>query len=423
MMPDEIRTGAHPAQPPTPGNRWQEVSGIVDEALELPVEQRARFLARACPSEDLRMEVDRFLAACDRSGGFLDGAATTFAAPLLADAASPRAQDEAAALSLLRDALAGRYTIEHELGRGGMALVYLARDVRLHREVAVKLLRPEIAATLGAERFLREIETTARLTHPNILPLLDSGEAQGLLYFVMPFVTGETLRDRLDRDHRFTEAEAVRIAFEVADALEYTHRHDVLHRDLKPDNVLLANGRAVIADFGIACAINRAAVQSAHGSRSEPLTATGYSLGTPGYMSPEQAGGSRTLDGRSDIYALGCMLYEMLAGKPPFSGPTAAVIRQHLSAAAPVLAEIRPDIDPGITRAVARAMAKSPADRFATMHEFANALTAPATSYDRRSTAISEGDRALRRTTARRLMAVALLLTVAILAVIWIGFR
>jgi serine/threonine-protein kinase len=192
MMPDDVCNGAHTAQPPAPGNRWQEVSGIVDEALELPVEQRARFLARACPSDDLRMEVDRFLAACERSGGFLEGAATTFAAPLLANAASPRAEDEAAALTLLRDALAGRYTIEHELGRGGMALVYLARDVRLNREVAVKLLRPEIAATLGAERFLREIETTARLTHPNILPLLDSGEAQGLLYFVMPFVTGET---------------------------------------------------------------------------------------------------------------------------------------------------------------------------------------------------------------------------------------
>lgn len=421
MMPDDLRNGAHPAQP-APGNRWQEVSGIVDEALELPVDQRARFLARACPSDDLRMEVDRFLAACERSGGFLDGAATTYAAPLLANAASPRAQDEAAALTLLRVALAGRYTIDHELGRGGMALVYLARDVRLNREVAVKLLRPEIAATLGAERFLREIETTARLTHPNILPLLDSGESQGLLYFVMPFVTGESLRDRLDREHRFTQAEAVRIAFEVADALDYTHRHDVLHRDLKPDNVLLSNGRAVIADFGIACAINRAAVRSAHGSRSEPLTATGYSLGTPGYMSPEQAGGSRSLDGRSDIYALGCLLYEMLAGKPPFSGPTAAVIRQHLSAPAPPLADIRPDVDPAITRIVARAMAKSPGDRFATMREFASALTAPATAYDRQNTPASESDRALRRTTARRLLAVALMLAAVILAVMWIGF-
>ncbi len=422
MMPDDTGTRAQPTQPPSPGTRWQEVSGIVDEALDLPVEQRARFLARACPSDDLRREVDRFLAACEQSGGFLDGAATSFAGPLLANAESPRSQDEATALALLRDALAGRYTIEHDIGRGGMALVYLARDVRLNREVAVKLLRPEIAATLGAERFLREIETTARLTHPNILPLLDSGEAQGLLYFVMPFVTGETLRDRLDREHRFTQAEAVRIAFEVADALEYTHRHDVLHRDLKPENVLLANGRAVIADFGIACAINRAAVRSAHGSRSEPLTATGYSLGTPGYMSPEQAAGSRTLDGRSDIYALGCMLYEMLAGKPPFSGPTAAVVRQHLSAPAPVLADIRADVDPAITRAVARAMAKSPADRFATMHEFANALTAPATAYDRQNTPLSNGDRTIPPATAWRLLAVALIFAV-IFALLWIGIR
>jgi serine/threonine-protein kinase len=371
MTPDELCASDE--------RRWRETRAIVDAALELPVTERSKFLARAHLTDDVREEVDGLLRACERSEGFLHGAASAFAAPLLEGSASPRAQDEAAALTRLREALAGRYTIERELGRGGMAIVYFARDVSHEREVAVKLLRPELAASLGAGRFLREIETAARLTHQSILPVVDSGEAEGLLYLVMPYTPGETLRERLDREHRLPVQEAVRIATTIAGALGYVHMHGVLHRDLKPENVLLAHGQAFIADFGIACAITRAAGGERRTRGPSPLTATGVSLGTPGYMSPEQAVGSRTVDGRSDIYALGCLLFEMLAGRPPFTGPTADnVIRQHVNAPAPELATVRGDIDRGVAKAVARALSKSPADRFVTMRAFAEALNASA---------------------------------------------
>jgi serine/threonine protein kinase len=379
MMPDEQHAPAPAGQRPMDPGRWAETSTIVDAALELPPEERAQYLDRVCATGDLRAEVELLLRACEKSSGFLDGAASAFAAPLFADDSSPREQDEAESLERLRDVLAQRYAIERELGRGGMAIVYLARDLERDRDVAVKLLRPQLAMMMGAERFLREIETAARLTHPSILPVLDSGEAQGLLYFVMPYKSGESLRDRLDREARLESAEALRIVCELAGALGYIHRNDVLHRDLKPENVLLANGQAFLADFGIACAISRAAGRSCGGANAPPLTGAGLSLGTPAYMSPEQALGSRTLDGRSDIYALGCMLYEMLAGEPPFMGPTADnVIRQHVSVPAPRLAE-RGDVDPAVARAVSRALSKSPGDRFATMDEFATALAAPAT--------------------------------------------
>ncbi|HSJ62959.1 MAG TPA: serine/threonine-protein kinase [Gemmatimonadaceae bacterium] len=357
-------------------DRWRAVSGIVDAALELPPEERAPFLGRMCSTDDLRVEVDLLLRACERSGGFLDGAASALAAPLFAEEPSPKARDEAESLARLRETLASRYAIGREIGRGGMALVYLARDLSHSRQVAVKLLRPDLAAALGAERFLREIEIARRLTHPHILPVLDSGAAQGLLYFVMPFVGGETLRDRLAQEYRLPAVEAASIARDVAAALDHAHRNDVLHRDLKPENVLLAHGHAFLTDFGIACAITRAS-EGAADARVRPLTGAGMSLGTPAYMSPEQARGSRTLDGRSDIYALGCVLFEMLAGHPPFSGPTADnVIRQHVSARAPDLATVRSDVDAAVSNAVARALSKSPEHRFATMEEFANALTA-----------------------------------------------
>src|SRR5881398_3244428 len=215
-------------------------------------------------------------------------------------------------LARLQAALADRYTIERELGRGGMATVYLAQDRKHHRQVGIKVLKPELAAALGPERFLREIETAARLNHPHILPLHDSGEATGLLYYVMPYVEGETLRNRLDRAGQLPVAEAVQIVREVADALSHAHSHDVVHRDIKPENILLEAGHAVVADFGIARAITAAG--------GEQLTATGLAVGTPAYMSPEQAAGDSVLDGRSDVYALGCVLYEMLAGEPPFTG-------------------------------------------------------------------------------------------------------
>ena len=213
--------------------------------------------------------------------------------------------------------LAGRYTLEREVGRGGMATVYLAGDAKHNRSVAVKILRGEIAAWLGHERFLREIQIAARLTHPHILPLYDSGEAGGLLYYVMPYVDGESLRDRLQREGRLPHEDARRIAREVADALSYAHAHNVVHRDIKPGNILLEGRHAVVADFGIARAVSQAG--------GDELTTSGLVVGTPMYMSPEQVSGSE-IDGRSDVYSLGCVLHEMVMGEPPFKGPTPHVI-------------------------------------------------------------------------------------------------
>ena len=221
-------------------------------------------------------------------------------------------------LNRLQVALADRYRIEGEIGAGGMATVYLAQDLRHDRRVALKLLRPELSAVIGAERFLAEIKLTANLQHPHILPLFDSGEADGFLFYVMPFVEGESLRGRLTREKQLPVAEAVRIAAEVASALDYAHRHGVVHRDIKPENILLHDGRALVADFGIALAASKAG-----GAR---MTETGMSLGTPHYMSPEQAMGEREITARSDVYALGVVLYEMLTGDPPFTGSTAQAI-------------------------------------------------------------------------------------------------
>ncbi|MFI5210984.1 MAG: serine/threonine-protein kinase, partial [Gemmatimonadales bacterium] len=218
----------------------------------------------------------------------------------------------------LAAALADRYRLERELGQGGMATVYLAHDLRHERKVAVKVLRPELAAVIGAERFLREIKTIANLQHPHILGLIDSGEVQGTAYYVMPFVEGESLRDRLTRDKLLPIPDAVRLATEVASALDYAHRHGVIHRDIKPENILLHDGSALVADFGIALAVSQAG-----GTR---MTETGLSLGTPHYMSPEQAMGEREITACSDVYALGCVTYEMLTGEPPFTGPSVQAI-------------------------------------------------------------------------------------------------
>src|SRR5207302_658690 len=242
-------------------------------------------------------------------------------------------------------ALADHYAIERELGHGGMAIVYLARDVKHDRPVALKVLRPELAASLGTERFLREINLAARLTHPHILPLHHSGEAAGFLYYVMPYVEGESLRDRLTRERQLPLEDAVQIGREVADALSYAHAQGVVHRDIKPENILLESGHAVVSDFGIARAINAAA--------GDKLTETGLAVGTPLYMSPEQGVGSTELDGRSDIYSLGCMPYEMLAGQPPFVGPTAeSIVRQHLIADPPAVTGVRPGTPPEFTGGV-----------------------------------------------------------------------
>jgi tRNA A-37 threonylcarbamoyl transferase component Bud32 len=270
----------------------------------------------------------------------------------------------------LRDALAGRYDVEREVGHGAMAAVFLARDLRYDRRVAVKVLNRELSAALGTERFLREIDILAHLNHPHILPLLDSGEAGGFLYYVMPFVEGESLRDRLERETQLPIGDALAIAREVALALDYAHRNGFIHRDVKPENILLSDGLALVADFGIARAVNQAA-------DSDRLTGSGLSPGTPPYMSPEQASGG-TVDSRCDIYALGCVLYELLAGQPPFPGPTAqAVLARHLADPVPPLRTVRPTVPLGVERAVLKALAKVPADRYATAGEFAAALSVP----------------------------------------------
>jgi serine/threonine protein kinase/Tfp pilus assembly protein PilF len=268
----------------------------------------------------------------------------------------------------LRSALADRYAIERELGQGGMATVYLATDLRHERKVALKILRPELASILGGERFLAEIKTTANLQHPHILPLLDSGEADGTLFYVMPYVEGESLRDRLVREKQLPLGDALQIAREVADALGYAHAHGVVHRDIKPENVLLESGHAVLADFGIAKAIAAAGTTR--------LTQTGLAVGTPQYMSPEQAAGEGDLDGRSDLYSLGCVLYEMLAGEPPFTGPSVqAVVAKRLSTPAPRVSILRERVPAHVEEALETALARSRADRFATAAQFAEALT------------------------------------------------
>ena len=270
----------------------------------------------------------------------------------------------------LRLAFSTRYVIERELGQGGMATVYLAGDVRHDRKVALKVLRPELAAVIGAERFLQEIRVTANLQHPHILPLHDSGEADGFLYYVMPYVEGESLRERLNRELHLPVNEAVRTATQVAAALHYAHGRGVIHRDIKPENILLTSGAAVVADFGIARAVTEAG-----GGR---LTETGISLGTPQYMSPEQATADRELDGRSDVYALGCVLYEMLAGEPPYTGPTAqSVIAKVLTETPRPVRSARPTVPGNVEAAINRALAKLPADRFRTAAEFAEALARP----------------------------------------------
>jgi serine/threonine-protein kinase len=270
----------------------------------------------------------------------------------------------------LKTALANRYAIERELGAGGMATVYLAEDLKHHRKVAVKVLRPELAAVLGAERFLKEIEVTANLQHPHILPLFDSGEADSFLYYVMPFIDGETLRDKLNRETQLGIDEAVRITTDVADALDYAHQQGVIHRDMKPENILLHNGRPMVADFGIALAVSAAA-----GGR---MTETGLSLGTPHYMSPEQATADKDLTNRSDIYSLGAVLYEMLAGAPPHLGGSAQQIIMKIVTDTPrPVTELRKSVPPNVTAAVAKALEKLAADRFASAASFAEALSDP----------------------------------------------
>jgi serine/threonine protein kinase/tetratricopeptide (TPR) repeat protein len=291
-------------------------------------------------------------------------------------------------MSRLQQAVAQRYEIEREVGRGGMATVYLAQDTRYHRPVALKVLHPHIAEALGPERFLREIQIAARLQHPHIVPLYDSGQAGDLLYYVMPYVEGESLRQRLNRERKLPVEDALAIARAVAAALHYAHRHQVIHRDIKPENVMLNEAEAMVTDFGIAKAVSAASGDS--------LTQTGTAVGTPAYMSPEQAGGEAELDGRSDIYSLGAMLYEMLAGSTPFTGPTVQAIMAKLFAGSiRALGEERPDVPDWVESAVHKALARQSGDRFATAMDFAQALGWPSGSTPPGSPAGSAGPKSM----------------------------
>jgi serine/threonine protein kinase/tetratricopeptide (TPR) repeat protein len=272
----------------------------------------------------------------------------------------------------VRKALADRYRIERILGEGGMATVYLAMDLKHQRKVAVKVMRPELAEGLGAERFLREVGIAARLSHPHILPVHDSGSSDGILYYVMPLVEGESLPARLKRERQLPVEEALRLAREVAEALAYAHRQGIIHRDIKPANILISEGHALVADFGIARATS---------DDGATLTGTGLAIGTPQYMSPEQASGEPNIDGRTDIYALGCVLYEMIAGEPPFTGPTAqAVISRSITEDPRPLTRTRPSLPPQVDAITMKALAKSPADRYQTAADFAAALSTAATA-------------------------------------------
>jgi serine/threonine-protein kinase len=286
-------------------------------------------------------------------------------------------------VELLSSALEERYAIERELGQGGMATVYLAQDLKHERKVAIKVLRPELSVSLGADRFLREIRVAANLQHPNILGLYDSGEANSLLYYVMPFIEGESLRDRLNREQQLPIHDALQITRESAEALAYAHEHGIVHRDIKPENILLQHGHALVADFGIARAVSQAG--------GEKLTQTGMAVGTPHYMSPEQSLGSDHVDARSDVYSLGCVLYELLVGQPPFLGPNAmAIMARHSMEVVPSLQVVRQSVPDEVEDAVMQALEKTPADRFQTMRQFAEVLGE------------AEADAAMHRTAARR---------------------
>ncbi|MFI5311212.1 MAG: protein kinase, partial [Gemmatimonadales bacterium] len=355
MTGDATRPVPRVPGPLTP-ERWRALEPLFDAAIELAPERRRAFLVEACAGDAaLHAELESLLAEYDRHDSTVDRpAAARFASLLDEDRGR------------LPAVLGGAYRITREVGRGGMATVYLAWDLRHERNVAVKVFRPDLAMALGPDRFLAEIKTTARLQHPHILALHDSGTDEGFLYYVMPYVEGESLRHRLEREKQLPVDEAVRIGCEVASALEAAHGLGIVHRDIKPENILLQNGTALVTDFGIALAVSEAAPR---------LTQTGLAMGTPLYMSPEQATGAGPVDHRADIYALGTVVYEMLAGEPPFTGGTAvAVMAKRAATPAPPLRILRNAVPPAIEAVVARALARESADRHRTAEEFGEAL-------------------------------------------------
>lgn len=339
--------------------RWRVVDAILRGALNFERAQRDAFIAEACgENEELRREVASLLAAHDPADDFLER-----------PAAEVFADGRAVPLTVrLAKALEGRYRIEREIGRGGMATVQLAFDLRHERRVAIKVLREELAAAVGADRFLQEIRVTASLQHPHILPLFDSGSGDGLVWYVMPFVVGETLRSRLARERRLPVDVALQLVREMADALEYAHCQGVVHRDVKPENVLLQGDHALVADFGIALALEHAG--------GERLTRTGITLGTPSYMAPEQAAGAGPIDARTDVYALGAVLHEMLAGEPPFVARwRQEVVRNMMHEPAVALSTRRADVSASLDAAVRRALERQPNERFPSAAAFAAALS------------------------------------------------
>lgn len=339
--------------------QWAQLEPLVDAALDLKPEDRDAYIERvSAGNPSLRSDLKRLIAESGRGDSLIDRAAAERFA-LLFDEESEK----------LPPVLSDRFTVEREIGRGGMATVFLAHDQKHDRPVAIKVLRRDVAVSVGSDRFLREINTAARLQHPHIIPLHDSGEADGRLYYVMAYVKGETLREKLDRESQLPLDEAQHITREVGDALDYAHRAGVIHRDIKPENILLSNGHALVLDFGIA----RAVSASEAGDR---ITFPGIAVGTPAYMSPEQASGSHVIDGRADIYALGCVSYEMLAGHPPFLGTThQEILGRHSLDPVPRLRTSRPNVPEFAERAIEKALSKSPADRFPTATAFSEAFS------------------------------------------------
>ena len=359
---------------PAASQGWAAIRRVLDAALELPAGERATFVERACGGDAaLRGEVERLLASCDRAAGdgFLAGSATEYVAPVLRDLALRDALAAAQPPAELARALAERYTLDREIGRGAMATVLLARDLRFDRRVAIKVLRQELARECDVRHFQREIGWTARLNHPHIVQVLDAGDAGGLLYYVMPYMEGGTLRQRLTRERRLARPETIAVARTIAQALDCAHRHGLVHRDVKPENILFAEGQPSLADFGIARALDRVS--------SETWSSVGIIRGTAEYMSPEQIRAAERLDARTDVYALACVLYEMLAGSPPFTGGTPlAIMRRHLHDEPPPLRGVRPPVPGALQRAIARALAKDPARRPDSAAAFAEDLAAGA---------------------------------------------
>ncbi|HEY9013443.1 MAG TPA: serine/threonine-protein kinase, partial [Gemmatimonadales bacterium] len=338
---------------------WKKIDWLLDQALDQEADTWPELLAQIRREQpDVAPEVERLLTAITTQHQFLEQSAPAYAAPFLSKMVESDYLPPGTAL--------GSYEIAREIGRGGTAPVYLAQDRKHDRRVAVKVPHAELAALIGPDLFHREIRIAARLQHPNILPLHDSGEVDGVLYYVMPYVEGESLRQRLVREGRLAVSDALHIARQVADALAYAHAHGIVHRDIKPENILLSGGHALVADFGIARAITVAG--------GERLHETGP-LGTIAYMSPEQAAADPLVDGRSDIYSLGCVLYEMLVGRPPFNGSSAeSVLASHLSEPPPDPRHLRPDVPLELKEAVATAMAKRPGDRYLSAAGFSSAL-------------------------------------------------